>query len=136
MKVFSILATAAALIALSSTVDAQRLLRSEASATTDSTVSTTDFNTLSSGSGFTPGNVEAQSSFGALDHGGSTGGNRPSGSMHGGGGRGHHGSGHGGMHNVGSGEGFPVMGSGSFDGHFGGGHGMGGNRRGGGSMTG
>ncbi|KAL3664438.1 hypothetical protein V7S43_010760 [Phytophthora oleae] len=123
MKVFSILASAAVLSVMTSMVDAQRLLRSEASTETDSTVSTADFSTLSSGSGFTPGNVEAQSSFGALDQEGSTGGNRPSGSMQGGAGRGFGGSGHGGMQNVGSGEGFG-HGSGSFGGHGGfGGHG-------------
>ncbi|KAE8880514.1 hypothetical protein PF005_g15922 [Phytophthora fragariae] len=124
MKLFSALASAAALVALSSTVDAQRLLRSEASAQTDSTV-TTDFTTLGSGgSSFTPGNVAAGSSFGALDKENSSEGHRPSGSMHGGAGRGFGSSN--GMHNVGSGDGF-AHGSGSFGGPGGirghGGHG-------------
>ncbi|KAE8969467.1 hypothetical protein PF010_g25317 [Phytophthora fragariae] len=124
MKLFSVLLSAAALIALSSTVDAQRLLRSEASAQTDSTV-TTDFTTLGSGGcSFTPGNVAAGSSFGALDKENSSEGHRPSGSTHGGAGRGF-GSGNG-MHNVGSGDGF-VHGCGSFGGPGGlrghGGHG-------------
>jgi hypothetical protein len=129
MKTFSILLSAAALVALTSTTDAQRRLRSEASADTGSNTVSTDFTALSSGSGFTPGNVAAESSFGALDQMGSMGGdNRPSGSMQGGHG-GFGGSGHGGMQNVGSGSGF-AHGSGSFGGHGGfggrGGHGMGG----------
>jgi hypothetical protein len=115
MKTFSILLSAAALVALTSTTDAQRRLRSEASADTGSNTVSTDFTALSSGSGFTPGNVAAESSFGALDQMGSMGGdNRPSGSMQGGHG-GFGGSGHGGMQNVGSGSGF-AHGSGSFGG--------------------
>ncbi|KAG1687849.1 hypothetical protein DVH05_004579 [Phytophthora capsici] len=73
MKVFSILASAAVLIVMTALVDAQRLLRSEASTVIDS-VSTADFSTLSPGSGFTTGNVEAHNNFGALDKEGSTGG--------------------------------------------------------------
>ncbi|KAI9985177.1 hypothetical protein PInf_004502 [Phytophthora infestans] len=121
---------------MSSTVDALRLLRSADSAETDSTVTHTDFNTLSSGLKFTPGDVEAQGSFGGLQREGITVGNRPAGSMHGGGSRGRHDSGHRGMHDVGSDEGFSLAGSGLFGGHLGGGHGMGGGRRGGGSVIG
>ncbi|EGZ08118.1 hypothetical protein PHYSODRAFT_319051 [Phytophthora sojae] len=133
MKVFTVLSSVAAVVvALSSTADAQRLLRSEASAQTDSTVTTTDFTTLGSmgGSSFTPGNVAAGSSFGALDkEGGSMNDHRPSGSMRGGFGSGN------GMHNVGSGDGF-AHGSGSFGGGRGGFGGHGHHGMGGGSFSG
>lgn len=114
MKIFAVFVTAAAFVAFIPTVNAQRLLRSEALTAMDSTISM-DLTVVGSGSGLQPNNMNTQGSFGSLELEGSTGGDRQAGSMHDSTGRVMEGYG---MTSVGFGDGF-VPDSGSFAGHDG-----------------